>query len=138
MKVVTAGCACVGAVLLMVGAGVVAQERPATPTTVPSTDPRVGLKPGLKNAGRAARNLELVSSLPKPPGFFVPRMPAGEPTEPESEPKPDATSVQLKPAAGKSARGATRGTRPQGSAPYGATMGLPTPTRGGLLPVDLA
>ncbi len=90
MKAVTAGCACVGAVLLMVGAGVVAQERPATPTTVTVPDPRVGLKPGLKNAGWAARNLELVSSLPKPRGFFDPRMPAGEPTEPESEPKPDA------------------------------------------------
>ena len=54
-----------------------------------AADPRVGLKPGLKNAGQAARNLELVSSLPKPPGFFDPKMPAGEPTEPEVEAKPD-------------------------------------------------
>ena len=108
MKAVTAGCACVGAVLLMVGAGVVAQERPATPTTVPSTDPRVGLKPGLKNAGWAARNLELVSSLPKPRGFFDPRMPAGEPTEPESGPKPDASPAP--PPRGQAA--ASRGSGP--------------------------
>jgi hypothetical protein len=90
MKAARAGFVCAGVVLLLVGAAVVAQERPATSTTVPSTDPRVGLKPGLKNAGQAARNLELVSSLPKPPGFFDPKMPAGEPTEPETESKPDS------------------------------------------------
>ena len=53
-------------------------------------DPRVGLKPGLKDAGQAARNLELVSSLPKPAGFFDPKQPAGEPTGPETEEKPEA------------------------------------------------
>jgi len=31
-----------------------------------SSDPRVGLKPGLRNAAHAARNMELVASLPKP------------------------------------------------------------------------
>jgi hypothetical protein len=56
-----------------------AQERPA------STDPRVGLKPGLKDAGFAARNMELVATLPKPEGFFDPRAPAGQPTSPERE-----------------------------------------------------
>jgi hypothetical protein len=90
MMAVRAGFVCAGAVVLLVAGGAVAQERPVTPTTVPSTDPRVGLKPGLKNAGQAARNLELVSSLPKPPGFFDPKMPAGEPTEPETAAKPDA------------------------------------------------
>jgi hypothetical protein len=61
-------------------------------------DPRVGLKAGLKDAGQAARNMELVASLPKPSGFFDPMHPAGEPTgpereekEPETPPKPDAT-----------------------------------------------
>jgi hypothetical protein len=56
-----------------------AQERPAAP------DPRVGLKPGLKNAGHAARNMELVTTLPKPEGFFDPKQPAGPPTGPERE-----------------------------------------------------
>jgi hypothetical protein len=53
----------------------------------PETDPRVGLKPGLRDAGEAARNLERVASLPKPKGFFDPKAPAGEPTPPERDPK---------------------------------------------------
>ena len=48
-------------------------------------DPRVGLKPGLRDAGQAARNMELVASLPKPQGFFDPKAPAGEPTGPETK-----------------------------------------------------
>jgi hypothetical protein len=56
-----------------------AQER-STPS-----DPRVGLKPGLKDAGHAARNMELVTTLPKPEGFFDPKQPAGPPTGPERE-----------------------------------------------------
>ena len=54
-----------------------------------STDPRVGLKPGLRDAGVAARNMELVANVPKPRGFFDPRRPAGEPTGPE-RPEKDA------------------------------------------------
>jgi hypothetical protein len=46
-------------------------------------DPRVGLKPGLRDAGHAARNMELVASLPKPEGFYDPKQPAGEPTAAE-------------------------------------------------------
>ena len=46
-------------------------------------DPRVGLKPGLRDAGVAARHLELVATSPKPEGFFDPKAPAGVPTEPE-------------------------------------------------------
>ena len=53
-------------------------------------DPRVGLKAGVRDAGTAARNLELVASVPKPEGFFDPRLPAGEPTPPEP-PSADAT-----------------------------------------------
>ena len=49
----------------------------------PDTDPRVGLKAGLRNAGVAIRNLELVTNLPKPAGFFDPKDPAGLPTGPE-------------------------------------------------------
>src|SRR5262245_8806767 len=47
-------------------------------------DPRVGLKPGLRDAGQVARHMELVASLPKPEGFFDPAKPAGEPTGPET------------------------------------------------------
>ena len=52
-----------------------------------SADPRVGLKPGLRDAGQAARYMELVAALPKPPGFFDPAAPSGDPTEPERERK---------------------------------------------------
>ena len=51
-----------------------------------SNDPRVGLKPGLRNAGEAIRNLELVATLPKPAGFFNPESPSGAPTGPEPAP----------------------------------------------------
>ena len=50
-------------------------------------DPRVGLKPGLTDAGVAARNMELEASLPKPKGFFDPASPLGEPTGPEEKEK---------------------------------------------------
>ena len=39
-----------------------AQDKPAGPTAS-TTDPRVGLKPGLKDAGTAAKNMELVATL---------------------------------------------------------------------------
>jgi hypothetical protein len=55
-----------------------AQDRP--PTTV---DPRIGLEPGFRNAGEAARNMELVENLPKPEGFFDPEVPAGRPMPPD-------------------------------------------------------
>jgi hypothetical protein len=48
-------------------------------------DPRVGLKPGFRDAGEAARNMERVASLPKPDGFFDPKAPAGPPTAPERQ-----------------------------------------------------
>ena len=53
----------------------------------PRNDPRVGLKAGLKDAGQAARNMELIATLPKPEGFFDPKEPAGVPSGPEEDPK---------------------------------------------------
>ncbi len=50
-----------------------------------STDPRANLKPGFRDAGEAAMNLELIASLPKPAGFFDPQNPVGLP--PVIEPK---------------------------------------------------
>ena len=73
---------CVAALLSLVIAGS-AEERQAPA----AADPRVGLKAGMKDAGEAARNLELVASLGKPQGFFDPKLPAGEPTLPEKDPK---------------------------------------------------
>jgi hypothetical protein len=73
------------AVLFVVLVQVRAQERPAA--TSGSTDPRVGLKAGLRDAGEAARNMELIANVPKPEGFFDPKAPAGIPTGPEPDPK---------------------------------------------------
>ena len=39
-------------------------------TASQAQDPRIGLRAGLTDAGVASRNLELVSSLPRPTGFF--------------------------------------------------------------------
>jgi hypothetical protein len=61
--------------------GVSAQEaRPAAP------DPRVDLKPGFADAGIAIRNLELMTTLPKPAGFFDPNEPAGAALPPDPVP----------------------------------------------------
>jgi uncharacterized protein (DUF305 family) len=51
-----------------------------------SDDPRATLSAGFEDAGQALLNLELVASLPKPPGFFDPANPAGlPPKRPEEE-----------------------------------------------------
>src|SRR5687768_9800099 len=77
----------VSAVVLAVSLQAGGQGSPETPGTTPAkaaaADPRVGLKGGLRDAARAARHMELVTSLPKPRGFFDPAAPAGEPTPPE-------------------------------------------------------
>src|SRR5262249_46841216 len=57
-----------------------------------TNDPRVGLKAGLRDAGEAAKNLEKISSVPNPAGFFDPKAPGGTPTPPERDsnlPPPD-------------------------------------------------
>ena len=41
-----------------------------------SDDPRAGLAAGFDDAGQALMNMELVASLPKPPGFYDPENPA--------------------------------------------------------------
>ncbi len=67
------------AVVLAGGLGLAAQQ-------ASTTDPRVGLKAGLTDAGTAALHMELVANLPKPEGFFDPEAPAGSPIEPERAP----------------------------------------------------
>jgi hypothetical protein len=85
-----------------------AQDRPAA-----AQDPRVGLKPGLRDAGVAARNMELVASLPKPQGFFDRQAPAGEPTPAETPaPAPgEAANSAPSPAAEAAARAIGGGLR---------------------------
>ena len=46
-----------------------------------SDDPRAGLAAGFDDAGQALMNLELVASLPKPPGFYDPENPGELPPE---------------------------------------------------------
>jgi hypothetical protein len=64
-------------------------------------DPRVGLKAGIRDAGVAIRNLELVASLGKPEGFFDPKNPAGEATPPETPTPPAGQSGNATPTAGE-------------------------------------
>jgi hypothetical protein len=79
---------CAVSVALAVAAGAAAQGPESKEGKEGKPDPRVGLKPGLRDAGHAAANLELVASLPKPQGFFDPKAPAGPPTTPEKERTP--------------------------------------------------
>ncbi len=75
-----------------------ANETPQQPDPIPpddlprpsTTDPRANLKAGVKDAGVAAWNMELVSNLPKPDGFFDPAQPPGfvAPPRKEGEPRP--------------------------------------------------
>ncbi len=52
-----------------------------------STDARAGLSAGFRDAAQALMNMELVATLPKPPGFFDPQNPAGLPP---AKPKEDS------------------------------------------------
>jgi hypothetical protein len=74
---------CFSAVLFCVVTYGRAQEPPAA--SGGRADPRVALKPGLRDAAQASRNMELLATLPKPEGFFDPKAPAGIPTPPERE-----------------------------------------------------
>src|SRR5688572_12036451 len=74
---------------------------PIPPDNLPrpsTTDPRANLKPGGPGvkAAEAAWNMELVSNLPKPEGFFDPERPLGTrspepaPNAPRTPPNPNA------------------------------------------------
>ena len=83
-----------------------------------STDPRVGLKPGLRRTpGRPRATWSSSPACPSRQGSSIPKMPAGEPTEPEAEAKPDA-KPDAKPEA----------TKPT---PSNRTPQPPAPQRGG-------
>jgi hypothetical protein len=82
-------------------------------------DPRVGLKPGFRDAGVAARSMELVATLPKPAGFFDPKEPAGEPTPAET---PERSTNQT-PDAAAPAAAATPEAAPASAAGRGGRGG---------------
>ncbi len=71
-----------GVVIALSVAAVAAQQAPAS-----KTDPRIGLKPGLKDAGEAAKNVEKIATLGKPDGFYDPKAPGGIANPPERDPK---------------------------------------------------
>jgi hypothetical protein len=81
MKRFAASLFAVSAVMLAISIDGRAQDKPAPP---PSTDPRASLKAGFRDAGQIARHMELVSTMPKPPGFFDPKAPAGTPAPPRT------------------------------------------------------
>ena len=80
MRAVSLKVVCLVGLLACAVAQGAAQEKGPTAST---TDPRVGLKPGLRDAGIAAKNMELVATLGKPEGFFDPKSPAGDVVPPE-------------------------------------------------------
>ena len=78
LQIVKAG-AIAGFIALGLAVGT-AQQKPADPK-----DPRIGLKAGYRDAGVANFGMELVSSRPRPAGFFDPKEPMGEPSSPERQ-----------------------------------------------------
>jgi hypothetical protein len=84
-----------------------AQQKPADPN-----DPRVGLKPGLRDAGVAARGMELVATRPRAEGFYDPKNPAGEAMPPERPANASAPAPAPAPAPPAPAPGPTAAPRP--------------------------
>ena len=80
---------------------VVARGDAQQPSSLSSpADPRVGLKAGLRDAGQAARGMELVARVSKPEGFFDPKAPEGDVVPPERDratavDDPDRSAVSL-------------------------------------------
>ena len=87
--------AAISAALLSCGIAVMAAQGSGDGS---KADPRVGLKPGLRDAGQAIRNLDLVASLPKPAGFFDPAKPIGDPTPAEEPDDPKRPPRPFNPA----------------------------------------
>jgi hypothetical protein len=99
-------------------ATVVAQQKPSDPN-----DPRVNLKPGLRDAGVAARGMELVATKGRPEGFYDPKNPAGLPMPGDqpgnaTPPAPPRTAPQT--GGGPPAPGGPQPYAPSSAAPPGA------------------
>ena len=98
--------------LSMAGAGI-AQQKPADPN-----DPRINLKPGVRDAGVAARGMELMSTRPRPEGFFDPKNPGGLPMP--GERPANATPPTPPPPTAPQTGGAPQAGGPQPYAPSSA------------------
>ncbi|MGE0040331.1 MAG: LVIVD repeat-containing protein [Vicinamibacterales bacterium] len=108
MRSVSLKVLCASAAVLFVvalGRDVQGQQAPAKPD-----DPRIGLKGGLTDAGEAAWNMERLSGLSRPSGFFDPDDPAGPPTPAERAPGTPPPAPPPTPPAGE----ATAPRRPGG------------------------
>jgi hypothetical protein len=80
-------------------------------------DPRIGLKAGLKDAGTAARNMELVSNMGRPEGFYDPKAPAGDAMPPE---RPEPAMPSAGAAGASDSASATGAASANGAAPPAA------------------
>ena len=106
------------AVVLTLGLQGFAQDKPAQPAQpATSNDPRVNLKPGYKDAGQVARNMELVSTMPKAAGFFDPKAPAGAPMGGRATPAPAPANAPAPAPAPAPAAGAPAPTPPPAPPP---------------------
>ena len=70
-------------------------ERMNTLLTGLSNDPRAGLAGGLFIAEEAILNMELITSLKKPTGFFDPENPAAKGSEDLTEDNDDKTTAEI-------------------------------------------
>jgi hypothetical protein len=120
MRAVSLKVVCLVGLLASAVAQGAAQEKGPTAST---TDPRVGLKPGLRDAGIAAKNMELVATLGKPEGFFDPKSPAGDVVPPEPPQNAGAAN-------GAPSSGATPSTPPATPSPAPATTPGTAPAAG--------
>ena len=111
MRKIPATVLCLALAMPLVGAQAAAQQS----STSGQADPRVGLAAGFRDAGVAARNMELVINLPKPDGFFDPEAPAGRPRAARG---------------GRGARGAGRGGRAQAQPAQGPPAAAQPPRPG--------
>ena len=105
MKSVATKVFALSAVVLSLAVAGNAQQKPMDPK-----DPRIGLKPGLRDAGIAASGMELVATRPRAEGFYDPKNPAGEamPAErPAGAPAPAPPVAPAPPAPGAAPRPAT-------------------------------
>jgi hypothetical protein len=99
-------------------ATVAAQQKAAD-----ANDPRVNLKPGLHDAGVAARGMELVSTRPRPEGFYDPKNQAGLPMpgeSPGSAAPPAAPPTAPQTGGGPPASAGPQPYAPNAAAPPGA------------------
>ena len=91
-----------------------AQQKPADPK-----DPRIGLKAGYRDAAVAASGMELVSSRPRPEGFYDPKNPGG-PAMPGERPANTTPPAPQPPTSPQTGGGAPQPGGPQPYAPSSA------------------